>query len=216
MNPPSMSPIPPSDGPVAASRRPHFLADPPLTPEVQDLFDSDLADDGFVMNLTRLWAHEPPTLPALFALIDAMTATAGLTFRDRGVLVSATASTLGDSYCSLAWGGRLAEAAGEQAATAVLAGDDRHLSRAERAMAAWARSVVADPSATTVEDLAPLRAAGLDDRQIFAVTVSIALRAAFATVNSALGARPDAAFAALVPDAVREAVSYGRPVLHAD
>jgi uncharacterized peroxidase-related enzyme len=196
--------------------RPHFLADAPHTPEVQALFDSDLADNGYVMNLTRLWAHEPPTLPALFELIDAMTATAGLGFRDRGVLVSATASTLGDSYCSLAWGGRLAESAGEAAATSVLKGDDRQLTRAERALVGWARKVVADPSATTVDDLAPLRATGLNDRQIFAITVYVALRVAFSTVNSALGARPDAAFATIVPDSVREAITFGRPILDDD
>jgi len=198
------------------SGRPHFLADAPHTPEVQALFDGDLADNGYVMNLTRLWAHEPPALPALFALIDAMTAAAGLSFRDRGVLVSATASTLGDSYCSLAWGGRLAEAAGEAAATSVLNGDDRELTDTERALVGWARQVVADPSATTLDDLAPLRAAGLDDRQIFAVTAYVALRVAFSTVNSALGARPDAAFASTVPDAVRQAISYGRPILDDD
>jgi hypothetical protein len=31
----------------------------------------------------------------------------GLSFRQRGILVTAAASALGDSYCSLAWGGKL-------------------------------------------------------------------------------------------------------------
>ncbi len=31
----------------------------------------------------------------------------GLNFRQCGVLVVAAVSTLGDSYCSLAWGGKL-------------------------------------------------------------------------------------------------------------
>ena len=46
----------------------------------------------------------------LFALMDDMATAAGLSFRDRGLLVSAAASTMGDSYCSLAWGNRLAGA----------------------------------------------------------------------------------------------------------
>jgi uncharacterized peroxidase-related enzyme len=199
-----------------SSDRPHFLADPPATPEVRALFDSDIADDGYVMNMTRLWAHEPAALPALFDLINAMTAAAGLSFRDRGVLVSATASTLGDSYCSLAWGGRLARVAGDDVAAAVLGGDDGRLTQAERALAGWARTVVEDPSGTTVDDLAALRAAGLDDRQILAVTVYIALRVAFSTVNDALGARPDAVFSTSIPPVVREAITYGRPILDDD
>ncbi len=101
-------------------------------------------------------------------------------------------------------------------AAAVVNGDDGQLTPAEQALAGWARAVVADPSSTTTDDLAPLRAAGLDDRQIFAVTAYVALRVAFSTVNSALGARPDAAITTTVPDAVREAITYGRPILDGD
>jgi len=34
----------------------------------------------------------------------------GLTFRQCGILVTAAASAFGDSYCSLAWGGKLGTA----------------------------------------------------------------------------------------------------------
>ncbi len=40
----------------------------------------------------------------------------GLSFRQRGILVTAAASALGDSYCLLAWGGKLGTAS--DAATA--------------------------------------------------------------------------------------------------
>ena len=53
--------------------------------------------------------------------------------------------------------------------------------------------------------------AGYDDRQIFAITMFVALRLAFSTVNDALGAQPDAELAATVPDQVRDAVAFGRP-----
>jgi hypothetical protein len=39
-------------------------------------------------------------------------------------------------------------------------------------MAAWARKVVKDPNATTPADIQQLRDSGLDDDQIFAITVS--------------------------------------------
>ncbi|MEV6898209.1 hypothetical protein [Amycolatopsis sp. NPDC051372] len=60
-----------------------------------------------------------------------------------------------------------------------------------------------DPNATTAEDAAALRAAGLDDREIFESTTWIAPRLTFATVNDALGAAPDPELRAKVPAAVR-------------
>ena len=88
-----------------------FLGDPPASPEAQALFDEDLKDDGYVWNVTRLWAHQPDTLQSLFDLMSQAFRRSGLSFRQRGILVTATASALGDSYCSLAWGGKLGQAA---------------------------------------------------------------------------------------------------------
>ncbi len=47
-----------------------FLAEPPASPEVQALFDEDLADDGYVGSVSRLWAHQPDTLRNLFQLMS--------------------------------------------------------------------------------------------------------------------------------------------------
>jgi alkylhydroperoxidase family enzyme len=136
----------------------------------------------------------------------------GLTFRQRGILVTAAASALGDSYCSLAWGGKLGRASDAATAAGVLSGSDTGLTGQEKAMAAWARKVATDPNTTTQADVLALREAGLDDGQIFAITAFVALRLAFSTVNDALGAQPDAQLAASLPPEVREAVTYGRPV----
>jgi alkylhydroperoxidase family enzyme len=139
----------------------------------------------------------------------------GLSFRQRGILVAAAASTLGDSYCSLAWGGKLAQATDAALAAGVLTGADAGLSDQEKALAAWARKVATDPNATTPADIAALRDCGLDDGQIFAVTTFVALRLAFSTINDSLGAQPDARLARSLPAEVREAVTYGRPVAEA-
>jgi uncharacterized peroxidase-related enzyme len=186
-----------------------FLVDPEETAAARRMYDADLADDGFVMNLTRLWAHRPAANTAFREL--AALAGEGLSMRERGVLVTATAAELGDSYCALAWGGRLAEAADDDVAVAALAGyDDPALDARDRALADWARAVVRDPSATTAADLEPLRAAGYDDGAIFALTLYVGLRIAFSSVNGALGAAPDREVADAVPPAVREAVTWGR------
>jgi uncharacterized peroxidase-related enzyme len=188
-----------------------FLNEPPVSPAAQALFDEDLADDGFVWNVTRLWAHQPDTLAALFELMSQAFRGSGLSFRQRGILVTAAASALGDSYCSLAWGGKLSQASEAAVAAGVLDGRDTGLTSQERALAAWARKVARDPNATTPADIQLLREAGLDDRQIFAVTAFVALRLAFSTVNDALGAQPDAQLAQSLPPEVRAAVNYGRP-----
>jgi uncharacterized peroxidase-related enzyme len=188
-----------------------FLEEPPDSPEVQELFDDDLSDDGFVWNVSRLWAHQPVTLKQLFALMSDAFRASGLSFRQRGILVTAAASTLGDSYCSLAWGGKLAKASDAALAAGVLTGSDTGLTEQEKAMAAWARKVARDPNATTPADIATLRECGLDDEQIFAITAFVALRLAFSTINDSLGAQPDARLAQSLPREVREAVTYGRP-----
>ena len=193
-----------------------YLSEAPPSAGAQELFDEDVADSGFVWNVSRLWAHQPDTVKTLFELMSAAFRHSRLSFRQRGILVAATASALGDSYCSLAWGSKLAGASAPELAAAVLSGTDQGLTDQEQALAGWARKVTRDPNGTTPADVQALRAAGLDDEQIFAVTAFVALRLAFSTVNDALGASPDHQLAALVPEEVRAAVSYGRPAVEPD
>jgi alkylhydroperoxidase family enzyme len=89
---------------------------------------------------------------------------------------------------------------------------DDGLSVSERAMAGWARQVARDPNGTTAADVQVLRDAGFSDSQIFTITVFVALRLAFSTVNDALGVLPDAGLRATAPAAVLDAVTVGRPI----
>lgn len=191
---------------------PHgYLAEPELTDDVRELYDGDLSGDGYVMNLTRLWAHSPSIKRGLFDLITQAFQLGGLSFRQRGILITAMASTMGDSYCSLAWGTRLADESSAAAAVGVVgAGALEELTPAELALAQWARLVASDPNGTAASDVEVLRDAGFDDTQIFAITTFIALRQAFSTVNDALGARPDRQLVDAAPEPLQEAVSFGR------
>jgi SAM-dependent methyltransferase/alkylhydroperoxidase family enzyme len=189
-----------------------FLRAPEMTDEAQELFDSDIADNGYVMNASRLWAHLPAAETGLFELLGQASRAAGLTVRQRGILVTACTSTMGDSYCSLAWGNKLAGEASAEVAGSVLRGDDEALDPSERALAAWARTVTRDANATTPADLDALRGAGFDEAQILAITVFVSLRIAFATVNGALGAQPDWQIGEAAPAEVRDAVTFGRPI----
>ena len=188
-----------------------FLEEPPVSAPVQALYDEDLAEDGYVSNVSRLWAHQPETLRQLFGVMSEAFTPSGLADRQRGILVTAAASALGDSYCSMAWGGKLSKASDAAVAAGVLNGSDAGLTGQEKAMAAWARKVATNPNTTTAADIEALRDTGLDDGQVFAITAFVALRLAFAAVNDSLGAQPDAQLVRSLPPQVREAVTYGRP-----
>lgn len=189
---------------------PTFLPEPEGDAEVEASYAEDLEDLGYVMNTSRLWGWDQPSRDAVFDVIGRATEVGELSFRQRGILVAATAASIEDSYCSLAWGGKLATKAGPEVASGVLRGDDTGLTPEEHALAEWARKVATDPNATTAADVQALRDAGLSDQQVFAVTLFVAARMAFSTVNDALGAAPDAQLAGSVPPEVRDAVTFGR------
>jgi uncharacterized peroxidase-related enzyme len=187
-----------------------FLTEPEPNAATEALYAGDRERVGYVMNLSRMWAHHPAAHDVLFDLVDDMAAAAGLSFRDRGLLISAAASTMGDAYCSLAWGNRLAGASDGATAAGVLTGDDDALDDRERALTRWARQVARDPNATTASDVEALRAVGYDDGQVQAITTFIALRLAFSTINDALGAVPDPQLREAADPAVDDAVTWGR------
>ena len=188
-----------------------YLSQPSPSPAADAMYAADREAMGYVMTGSHLWAHGAALHDGLFELMGQATATAGLSVRDRGILVTACAATLGDSYCSMAWGVKLAGVAGADLAGDVLRGVDDGLDERERALAAWARQLAGDPNRTGPADVDALRAVGYDDAQILAITAYVALRIAFSTVNDALGVQPEPELSALAPAAVRAAVTYGRP-----
>jgi uncharacterized peroxidase-related enzyme len=190
-----------------------FLQNAPDNEAAARLYQSDLDKRGFVMNFNRAWAWRPDVAEAFLALRGMLTSTSSLSPREQALLTCAMASTLGDSYCSLAWGKMLAASSDPSTAAAVLSASPSagSLTPREEALAAWARKVVDNPNGTTAQHLAALRAAGCSEKDIFEATAFIAFRLAFSTVNDALGVRPDRQIADGAPPEVRRAVAYGRP-----
>jgi alkylhydroperoxidase family enzyme len=187
-----------------------FLDEPEPTDGSRRLFDADTDSMGWVMNVSRLWAWQPENQQTLFDLLGSVSA--GFSMRQRAVLVAACASTFGDSYCSVAWGAKLAKESDTETAVGVLTGSDDGLTSAEMVMARWARSIAADPNATTQSDVDELRSVGFSDADIFAMTAFVGLRIAFSTVNDALGAQPDAELRGFSPPEVIDTVDFGRPI----
>jgi alkylhydroperoxidase family enzyme len=189
-----------------------FLDDPPASPQADAVYDANRKSDGYVTNFARLWCWRPDLFTSFVDLRLALMGSTSLSDREQAIVVAATVSAFGDSYCSLAWGSKLAKLAGAETAGGVIAGElPGDLSEREAALCAWCRAVVRDPMVTTPEQVADLRRAGFDDREIFEATLLLSLRIAFSTVNDALGAQPDRQLADTVPGPVRDAVAFGRP-----
>jgi SAM-dependent methyltransferase/alkylhydroperoxidase family enzyme len=187
-----------------------FLSAAPATPAARRLIKDDLDGMGYATNVSRLWAHLPAALDGLSVLMGETTAAGSLSFAQRAVIVTAAASALGDSYCSMAWGKKLADATSPEIAAEVIEGGTAGLDDTQLTLARWARLVAADPNAISVADVQALRDVGFDDSQIFAITAFVALRLAFSTINDALGALPDDELYSSTPDAVRAAIGFGR------
>ena len=189
-----------------------FLQDPPDNEAGAALYASDEKQVGFVMNLTRLWAWRPDVYQSFVAMRSQLMAGSTLSQRELGVIVCTTAATLGDSYCALAWGKKLADAADAGKAAAILRGEgDDSLSGREQALLAWVRKMARDPNGTTPADVDQLRTAGFTEREIFELTAFAAIRTAFSMVNDALGVQPDWQVQQAAPPEVQAAVRYGRP-----
>jgi alkylhydroperoxidase family enzyme len=189
-----------------------FIDEPAPSPERQALYKDDIKDLGYVMNLTRAWAWIPAINDGLFGLLDRAAQIGELSYRDRGILITALASRMGDSYCSLAWGTRLAEATDPETAASVIAGQpSSSMTVRDVALASWARKLAATPNSTTQADVDDLRKAGMSHEQIAAATAYVALRVAFSTFNDAIGAAPDQETAEAAPPEVVSAITFGRP-----
>lgn len=190
-----------------------FLSAPPSDQLVKDVYDAANVEDGYVANYLRLWCWRPDVHAAFSNARALLLNRTSLTAREIAVLNTATARGLGDSYCSIAWGTKLANLIDSASAAAVLRRDAAPaLSQRERALASWASAVVAQPNSATRQDVERMLAAGFSEQEIFDATTFVAFRLAFSTVNDALGAQPDPQLAKEAPPEVLASVRYGRSV----
>ena len=193
-----------------------FLSAPPDDEVVQAIYRDSKSEEGYVQNYVRLWCWRPDVHNAFSGTRGLLLDRTTLSEREIAVLNSTTASVLGDSYCSIAWGTRLAKVSDSATAAAVLRREETPgLSQRERALVAWATAVVAHPSGTTRQDVEALQSSGFSEREIFDATLLVAFRLAFSTVNDALGAQPDQQLANAAPPEVLESVNFGRSVTYA-
>jgi alkylhydroperoxidase family enzyme len=188
-----------------------FLNDPEADPTVQAHYDAAAAEAGYLMNYNRAWALRQDVTEHFLAARKLVAGTTTLSPGEIAVVNAAVAGARRDSACSLAWGTKLAKQTDAAAAASVLDGRPEGLSEREAALARWSAQVARDPNGTSAADIAELRGLGMTDREIAEATMLAVFRLGFSAYNAALGVDTDAELVADAPDAVRAAVTYGRP-----
>jgi uncharacterized peroxidase-related enzyme len=177
----------------------------------RELFDADLAKDGYVWNLTRLLALRPQVLDAWRGLVGAIRTTMDL--RRYELVTLAAARALRASYCTLAHGSILRDQFFEADRVIAMARDPATagLPAAEVAMMEFAAKVATEASLVTQADVDRLRRLGFNDHEVLDITLAAAARAFFTKVLDGLGVPPDASYQALAPE-LRRALTVGRPI----
>jgi uncharacterized peroxidase-related enzyme len=179
-----------------------------------EMYEADLAEDGYVSNVARAFSHGPEVMDAWAGLI--------LSIRDRmdrrryELATLAAAKQLGSSYCMLAHGSVLASQFYDEESVVRIVSDRAAagLDETDVAVMDLAAKVAADATSVSQEDIERLKHLGLTDAEVFDVVAASAARAFLTKVLDGLGFSPDSAFRELAP-ALREALVIGRPIADA-
>ncbi len=183
------------------------------TGAVHEMYETDRAVFGDLPNLTRAFSLRPEVYGAWRQLNGSIKA--GMDLRRYELATLAAARRLRSSYCALAHGSVLMknEFLTPDALSGLMEedGTTADLSPVDVAVMELADKVADDATEVTQTDIDKLRALGLSDTDILDVVLTAAARCFFSKTLDALGAAPDAKYAALDP-AVRDALTVGRPI----
>lgn len=173
---------------------------------------ADRARHGYVPNYTRLFALRPAVYDAWSALNGAVKA--GMDHRRYELVTLAAARRLRSSYCSLAHGALLRDLYLGTAALSRVAADhhDAGLDPVDVAVMDFAEKVAGDPAAITAADIDTLRCHGLNDTEIFDITLTVAARCFFSTAIDAVGTEPDAEYRSTLPPELLQLLTVGRAI----
>jgi uncharacterized peroxidase-related enzyme len=182
------------------------------TPGEHELYQADLADDGYVSNYTRLYALRPNVYATWQQLSAAVKE--GMDLRRYELATLAAARQLKSSYCSLAHGKILRDQFYDAETVEAVAVDHRKagLDATDSAVMDFAAKVARDATSVTQADIDELRELGLSDEDIFQVILAVGVRCYFSTVLDAAGVQADAAYRDSLEPALQLALTIGRPI----
>lgn len=169
--------LPPAPG---VGYRPDMIITPPRPEDASgpwaEMYEQDVADDGFVHRYTAAMALNPTAHDAFMALVRAVVPSIGIRVYEAATLGAARA--IGSAHCLLAHARKSmrADVADEDGMLRFADDDDAAFTDAERAVIRYAAKLSTDAASMTDADSAELRAHGFDDRQIVDITLAAGLR----------------------------------------
>jgi uncharacterized peroxidase-related enzyme len=173
----------------------------PIPPEeaegdLRRLYDEEIAEDGFLSNMTLLFSLNPAAYEAWGQLLGSIRDQ--MDFRRYELATMAAARALRCAYCVSVHGDNMLKSElFDRAQVEAIMRDYRTagLEPVEVAIMAVAEKVAMHAYKVTPEDIDELRALGMADAEIFNVVLAAAARCFFSKSLDAMGARPDDAFA---------------------
>jgi uncharacterized peroxidase-related enzyme len=178
--------------------------------EVLAMYERQQKSWGFVPNYARVFCHRPEVMQLWAALLRGIRS--HMDTRRFELVTLAAAGELRSSYCSLAHGKALTAFLAEaDVARVVTDPDSVELSATERAIVRLARKVAHDANTVTVDDVQPLKDAGLADGEIFDIVAAAAARSFLTKLVDGLGAQPDSSFLEMSEE-LRASLTVGRPI----
>jgi len=177
---------------------------------LRELYDQDLANNGYIANHTRAMSLRPEAIAAWRKLLGAIRPNMDL--RRYELVTIAAASALHSTYCTLAHGAVLRTKVFGPEQVEAIAKDYRNagLEPSEVAMMAFAEKITRNAYKVAPEDIDNLRSHGFSDAEILDIVLAASARNFFSRVLDAVGAEPDEAYLKL-EDSLRDALIVGQP-----
>src|SRR4051794_31098601 len=174
-----------------------------------EVYATDREAFGELPNFTQAFSLRPEVYTAWRQLNGAIKACMDL--RRYELATIAAAQRLRSSYCMLAHGSVLADRFLDPETLGAVVADRRSagLDAQEVAVMDLAEKVADDATSVEQADIDRLRSLGLADAEILEVVLAAAARCFFSKALDALGAEPDAKYAAMDP-ALRDVLTVGR------
>ena len=173
----------------------HTVPPEDATGLVRKFYDEDLADDGYISNISRLYSLKPEVLAAWRTLIGSIRDTMDLRRYELATLAAAEA--LRCRYCVAAHAEVLQSKFYDRPQLEAITRDYRTagLDPVDVAIMVFAEKVALHAYRVTPEDIDELRGHGLTDTEIFEVALTASARAFFSKSLDSMGAEPDEALA---------------------
>ncbi len=189
------------------------IAPDDATGEVAEIYRSDIASMGFVMEADSCWTAVPGLLPMVDHLLHNARKDFTLGLVNWRLITLIVAKVVPSTYCSMTYARLLTRDLGDKQKVLAIQRDFRNAGLTEKqvAMLGYAEQVARDASKITLKDIEALRAQDFNDVEIAEIAFCASFRCFLSRYFDATGATPEPIFIDEDPE-FRAAMAVGKPV----